>query len=118
MLFVSQKSMKVQTSVLILTSHLFPLATQLLVFMVEVSFITDVMDCKYLLFFSISLNPQRTKTSSFLYFCPPLGYCALVQFSWGIVVDFPKEGNGTVFLHRLEYPFSGSLERCCSVLHK
>lgn len=50
MLFVSQKSMKVQTSVLILTSHLFPLATQLLVFMVEVSFITDVMDCKYLLF--------------------------------------------------------------------
>lgn len=38
--------MKLQASVLILTSHLFPLATQLLVFMVKVSFVNDVMDCK------------------------------------------------------------------------
>lgn len=96
--------MKLQASVLILTSHLFPLATQLLVFMVEVSFITDVMACKYLLFFSISVESSKDKlykNSSFFYFCPLLGHCALVQFSWGIVVDFPKEGNVTVFLHHV-----------------
>lgn len=48
-----------QTSVLILASHLFPLATQLLVFMMEVSFIHDDMYCRYLVSV-FQLNHQRT----------------------------------------------------------
>lgn len=48
-----------QTSVLMSASRLFPLATQLLVFAVEVSFIQDDVFCRYL-FSVFQLNHPRT----------------------------------------------------------